>query len=603
MTTSKVLSDCRIGFATTPEERERIFRFRYRIYVEEMGKRPSYADHNKKILTDEMDNESAAIGYAADGDEIVATIRWNQGAVGKIPETWRSIYALNRFSRYSPDAFGFSSRLMLAPEWRGSLVLNSLLAALYRRGREAGALFDFINCSPSLIELYEQLGYRRYTDGFMDDDVGYRVPMVLVLDDAEHMRAVHSPFMRLPAPRPFDPSVPAWFLKEFAVQVGMVNRRLVDTDEFWRILEEKLRRVPTEGIPLFEGLSTDEAQRFLNSGIILKCRAGDAILRRGDVGNEMFVVLSGLVEVRQEVSGRQAALAVFGPGQVFGEMAFLSKRPRTAHVVAVEDVEVLVLNQAFLKKAMKGYPDITARVLLNLSLVLCDRLRISTINWVELLGAGASEPVSASPAPVVAEAGSYAFGTFNQNEVELARLQKQAQTAAGLERAMLEKAGLRPGMRVLDLACGPGVITTLLARICQPGRVTGVDLSPDLLREARLFVDSQGLENVELKEGNVYALDLAQGEYDFVYARFLFQHLEKPALALENILKVLKPGGILCVADVDDGWLTLYPEVLWNLPVWRPRGNGSGAAIGSWGGNCRVILPRLALTTSGRRCR
>lgn len=558
--TTQILPDCRIAFASTPDERERIFRFRYRIYVQEMGKQPSYADHVNSRLCDDMDNDAAAIGYAAAGDEIIATIRWNQGTAKTIPERWKKIYALDRFSRYAPEALGFSSRLMLAPAWRGSMVLNALLASLFRRGREAGALFDFINCAPSLIELYEQLGYRRYTDGFVDEDVGYRVPLVLVLDDVEHMRAVHSPFMRLPVPIASDPAIPAWFREEFTGQLGIVNRRLVDAGEFWRSLEEKLRRAPTEAIPLFEGLSTEEAHRFLKSGVILKCRAGDAILRRGDVGNEMFVVLSGLVEVRQGVTGRHAALALMGPGQLFGEMAFLSQRPRTADVVAVEDVEVLVLNQSFLKRAIKRSPDITARVLLNLSLVLCDRLRVSTINWVELLGAGAPEPVTEPPATAAVDAGSYAFGAFSQNEVELARLQKQARTAAGLETAMLEKAGLRHGMRVLDLACGPGVITTLLARLCQPGLVTGLDISPDLIKEARLLVDAQGLGNIELQEGNVYTLDLAEGEYDFVYARFLFQHLEKPALALKNILKVLKPGGILCVTDVDDHWLTLYPE-------------------------------------------
>jgi hypothetical protein len=104
--TTQILPDCRIAFASTSDERERIFRFRYRIYVQEMGKQPSYADHVNSRLCDDMDNDAAAIGYAAAGDEIIATIRWNQGAAQTIPEQWKKIYALDRFSRYAPEALG-----------------------------------------------------------------------------------------------------------------------------------------------------------------------------------------------------------------------------------------------------------------------------------------------------------------------------------------------------------------------------------------------------------------------------------------------------------------------------------------------------------------
>lgn len=129
-----------------------------------------------------------------------------------------------------------------------------------------------------------------------------------------------------------------------------------------------------------------------------------------------------------------------------------------------------------------------------------------------------------------------------------------------MEHHILQKAGLKPGMRVLDLACGPGIISCELARLAAPGQVTGVDLSPDLLVEARKAAESEGIDNVTFQQGNVYELDLPDNEYDFVYARFLFQHLEHPAQALAQIQRVLKPGGILAILDIDDDWLTVYPE-------------------------------------------
>lgn len=157
-------------------------------------------------------------------------------------------------------------------------------------------------------------------------------------------------------------------------------------------------------------------------------------------------------------------------------------------------------------------------------------------------------------------AGSYAFGQFGDNQQELDRLKAQAATARALERRILERSGLRPGMRVLDLGCGPGLISCELARMAAPGQVTGVDLSPELLAEATRSAAVAGLDNLGFQQGDVYDLRLEDEAFDFVYARFLFQHLARPEQVLGQALRVLRPGGIMAVVDVDDGWLALYPE-------------------------------------------
>lgn len=157
-------------------------------------------------------------------------------------------------------------------------------------------------------------------------------------------------------------------------------------------------------------------------------------------------------------------------------------------------------------------------------------------------------------------AGSYAFGHFQQNEQELERLKAQAGAAQALEQGILAGCGLKPGMRVLDLACGPGVISCLLARLVAQGEVVGIDLSADLLVEARAAAAEKGLANLSFQQGDVYQLDLPDQSFDFVYARFLFQHLQHPERALGEALRVLRPGGVMAIADVDDDWLTLHPE-------------------------------------------
>ena len=197
-------------------------------------------------------------------------------------------------------------------------------------------------------------------------------------------------------------------------------------------------------------------------------------------------------------------------------------------------------------------------------------------------------------------AGSYAFGTFDENQDELTRLKQQAAIVSEMEGHVLREVGLKPDMRVLDLACGPGVVTALLAEMVTPADVIGVDLSEDLLNEARAYLESHGLDNAKFQHGDVYSLDESLGLFDFIYTRFLFQHLADPKKALLKILPRLSPGGRLCVVDIDDAWLTLHPEPagfhrFTKQAAEGQRGTGVIAtSVANLGGCCR----RLALNRS-----
>lgn len=158
------------------------------------------------------------------------------------------------------------------------------------------------------------------------------------------------------------------------------------------------------------------------------------------------------------------------------------------------------------------------------------------------------------------DAGSYKYGQFQKNEEELERLKLQATIAIDLERKIWGEAGLAPGMQVLDLACGPGFTACELAKaVGNNGHVTGVDINEKLIAVAHQAKESEQVENVSFQMGNLYELDLPENQFDFVYARFVFQHLEKPELALSNVWKTLKPSGTLCIVDVEDNWTCFSP--------------------------------------------
>ncbi|MFF2369390.1 methyltransferase domain-containing protein [Agromyces sp. NPDC058110] len=137
---------------------------------------------------------------------------------------------------------------------------------------------------------------------------------------------------------------------------------------------------------------------------------------------------------------------------------------------------------------------------------------------------------------------------------------------------------LREGLVVLDVGSGPGTITIDLARRVRPGRVIGVDASAGIVADATGLAASSGVENVEFRVGDAYALEFDDDSFDVVHAHQVLQHLGHPIDALKEFRRVLRPGGVLAVRDVDYGgvltspasdaltrWLELYRAVhAWN---------------------------------------
>jgi ubiquinone/menaquinone biosynthesis C-methylase UbiE len=114
---------------------------------------------------------------------------------------------------------------------------------------------------------------------------------------------------------------------------------------------------------------------------------------------------------------------------------------------------------------------------------------------------------------------------------------------------LLSNAGLRAGMRVLDLGCGGGAVALKIAALVGPeGEVVGIDLDPSILRLAQQQADDSKL-SVTFRHLGAEELDEVEA-YDFVYARYLLSHLGRPERALEAMVRALRPGGLLAVEDV-----------------------------------------------------
>jgi len=118
---------------------------------------------------------------------------------------------------------------------------------------------------------------------------------------------------------------------------------------------------------------------------------------------------------------------------------------------------------------------------------------------------------------------------------------------------------LRQGMRLIDCGCGSGSITVDLARAVAPGEAIGIDLRENAVRQARVLARERGIANVVLQAASVYQLPYVDSSFDAAFASAVLQHLAAPVAALKELRRVLKPGGVIGIADGSSTTTFRYP--------------------------------------------
>ena len=161
-----------------------------------------------------------------------------------------------------------------------------------------------------------------------------------------------------------------------------------------------------------------------------------------------------------------------------------------------------------------------------------------------------------------ARSGSYPI-TRRAGEIERLRIQAAAmEFDAGV---MLDRIGVGPGWRCLDLGCGPGGIVPLLSsRVGNTGHVVGLDADPVLLEAARGAAEAQQLGNVELVEGDAYRSDLVADTFDLVHVRYLAGTAGQPGELLREAIRLARPGGVVAFEEPDTDTLGCSPP----HPAW-----------------------------------
>jgi CRP-like cAMP-binding protein len=378
--------------AASAREREAIYRFRYRIYIEEL-KYSLPADHERKWLKQDDDEAPyTTLLYIGTPDEITATVKVRAWKPGEVPPAIFDTASMSLFPGIERLTTAHIGRLMFPRTLRGKLLLPSLMAAGYElMAGEMGVDLAFLDCIPGIVRYYRQLGARPYGGKLIDYGYSPGIPLVIVLSDYEHLKrsgSIVTPLVEKHFGRGKRPPLDLAPLRPLLEEELPVE---FDHERVWSALEERL--LSEERAPTFvDSLAPAAVKRLASSGYLLDTQPGQLITREGIGQREMYVILEGACEV--ERAGRRFAL--LEKGDLFGEVAFFSESgERTATVRALTRCRLLVLRQKFLQELARSDPDAAYQILLNVSRILAERLG----GMIQTMASAAAPEPEGAPEP------------------------------------------------------------------------------------------------------------------------------------------------------------------------------------------------------------
>lgn len=195
MPTTTLTSTVEIRCPRDAHERDELYRLRYRVYVDEMGRTVSSADHEGHRIVDPLDDgNEILLGAWVDG-QAIGTARVNLAGASDVG-TLADLYELVNFGAEHDGRGAILTRLVVAPEWRGRTVAVRLLQRAVQLTLERGARWLHFHCREHLVSLYACLGgVARFVRE--DDGPGPLTIMVADLENLEHFAAVRSPLARV----------------------------------------------------------------------------------------------------------------------------------------------------------------------------------------------------------------------------------------------------------------------------------------------------------------------------------------------------------------------------------------------------------------------
>ena len=348
------------------------FRLRYQVYGAEIGVDDAAIDHERKIYTDEFD-AVARIYVAIKDGAAIATCRSvydrDYDFRRDLPRSVFDMLGLEKFLKEHAGTLAISTKFAISPSHRGSLAAHLVTAKMFDDIVDDGIDFVFSWCAPYLLGFYSQLGFHTYTNAISDKN-GLWTPIVLATRDWEHLRDVKSPLYKQLEKKGLCERTHTsvdWFHDKFGNSLDTAAAVYNDSvlDKIFSLDGGGNSSKDLQNMSIFNSMAAADVNKIIGSSRILSFAAGESIILTGQIQDEMFIILEGEMEATLETP--RSPVLRFGPGHVLGEIALLTRAKRAADYRATIPSRLVFLTRQGLAKLMKVEPELSARLLYNIS--------------------------------------------------------------------------------------------------------------------------------------------------------------------------------------------------------------------------------------------
>ncbi len=574
-----------------PADREQVYRFRYRILVEELRQAPAAADHKRRMVRDSLDDQARLlVAVDEQNGAVVGTLRSCFGKDAPLPD--RAIERLGlgpMVDALGMERIALTGGLVVDPAFGGETIASTLATQLYSVALAKRITVDVLDCETDLAATCQQLGYRPLAEPRKTPH-GERQPLALVLRQGTYLSRVKSPLARVTYHPPGSGENTATRLAELYpafTDQAVVPQQL---DSFWAALAHV--NAPAAPPSLFDGVERAAIEPYLAGLPKVYLGTDQRLDELTDQTDGMGMLVSGRLGLTVGDGPRPFFVSVLRAGEVFGQMGGMAATGANPTIVALEDCEVQLLPQDLPDRVQQHDPALAQRLRRNLANILVYRLELLNRRVAGFM-AGSPERIAPDPAPPVEEdleqpseddiAAEDAIVPPEEPEPVAETAEPPADEPAEephevpaellepveplsrilpkeAESRWLKRVGLRDVSTILVMGDGSGEGVVRLAQLLPRTRVVGA-LPPELLPLLQERLQEAGVAErctlVPLVAGRI---PLGENSIDHAWLRFAFHDAADPNSTLAELRRVLRPGGVVAAQDLDDGGLLVHPE-------------------------------------------